>query len=37
MLSQFYAVLLGFYFSCETNFIMQVKFSCARFVKYAFH
>jgi len=32
MLSQFYAMLLGFYFSCETNFIMQVKFSCARFV-----
>jgi len=32
MLSQFYAVLLGFCFSCETNFIMQVKFSCARFV-----
>jgi hypothetical protein len=29
MLSQFYAVFLGFYLSCETNFIMQVKFSCA--------
>jgi hypothetical protein len=27
MLSQFYAVFLGFYLSCETNFIMQVKFS----------
>ena len=29
MLSQFYAVFLGFYLSCETNLIMQVKFSCA--------
>jgi len=28
MLSQFYAVFLGFYLSCETNFIMQVKCSC---------
>jgi hypothetical protein len=24
-----YAVFLGFYLGCETNFIMQVKFSCA--------
>src|SRR6266536_527631 len=28
MLSQFYAVFLGIYLSCETNFIMQGKFSC---------
>jgi hypothetical protein len=28
MLSQFHAVFLGFYLSCEPKFIMQVKFSC---------
>jgi hypothetical protein len=28
MLSQFHAMFLGFYLSCETKFIMQVKFSC---------
>ena len=28
MLSQFHGVFLGFYLSCETKFIMQIKFSC---------
>ena len=34
MLSQFYAVFLGFYLSCETNFIMQVH--CVRAMPYGF-
>jgi hypothetical protein len=28
VLSQFYGVFLGFRFSCESNFIMDLKFSC---------